>query len=98
MSSVSAEPRAIAVGGQIDAEAVGVLREQIAGALADGQRRIAIALDETAAVPLPAASALCRALRHACRDGATLVVTGGPPHVRRAVALCAIDGVELSAS
>jgi anti-anti-sigma regulatory factor len=46
----------------------------------------------------PNLSRFCRTLREASRSGVALVLVGGPPHVRRVVELCAIDGVELQRS
>ena len=92
VSSVRSAPdRVITFEESVDAEAVAALLEQVAGARA----RVVIDLSAVTVFATPTVSVFCRALRQATRAGASLALTGGPPHVRRAVALCAIDGVEL---
>ena len=87
----------IALEGQVDYEAIEALQGRIATALAAGQARIVVDLGDVTWLSLPSLSRLCRALRSAARAGATVAVGGGPPHVRRTIGLCFIEGVELTA-
>ena len=87
----------IALDGAVDDETIEALQRRIAAALARGNARIVVDLSAVTALDLPSLSRLCRALRQAARAGATLVVDGGPPHARRTIGLCAIEGVELVA-
>ena len=86
----------IALEGQVDDETIEALQGRIAAALAGGQARIVVDLSEVTWLSLPRLSRLCRALRRAARAGAKVAVGGGPPHARRTIGLCAIEGVELS--
>lgn len=86
----------IALEGQVDDETIEALQGRIATALAGGRARIVVDLSEVTGLSLPSLSRLCRALRRAARAGATVAVGGGPPHARRTIGLCAIEGVELS--
>ena len=94
VSTPPAPDRVISFEEYVDADAVAVLLEQVAEAHAHG--RVVIDLSAVTVFATPTVSVFCRALRQATRAGASLALTGGPPHVRRAVALCAIDGVELT--
>ena len=87
----------IALEGLVDDETIEALQGRIAAALAGGNARIVVDLTEVTWLSLPRLSRLCRVLRHSARAGAIVAVGGGPPHARRTIGLCAIEGVELSA-
>jgi anti-anti-sigma regulatory factor len=95
MLETTPDTRVIALEGRVDPEEICMLERRIAGALADGHRRIVVDLTAVTLLVLPALSPFCRVLRHATRDGATVAIVGGHPHVRRTIELRAIWGVEL---
>ena len=88
----------IALEGPVDDETIDALQQRIAAALAGGNASIVVDLSAVTGLRLPSVTRLCRARRHAGRAGATLALVGGPPHARRTLELCAIEGVELHAS
>jgi anti-anti-sigma regulatory factor len=85
----------IALEGRVDPAAIDALDRRIAGAVADGHERIVVDLSAISLLVLPALGPFCDALRHATRDGATVTVVGGHPHIRRTLELRAIHGVRL---
>ena len=86
----------IALEGQVDDETIEALQRRIAAALSGGHARIEVDLSEVTVLSLPSLSRLCRTLRRTARAGAVVTVGGAPPHARRTIGLCAIEGVELS--
>ena len=81
--------------GQVDRDAVEALEQRIAAALSRGHARIVLDLRDVTLLNVPTLSSFCRGPRRPGHAGATLAVAGGPPHARRTIAVCAIDGVEL---
>jgi len=90
-----ARARVIALEGRVDSDGICMLERRIAGALADGHRRIVVDLRAVTLLVLPALSPFCRVLRHATHDGAMIAIVGGHPHIRRTLELRAIRGLEL---
>lgn len=88
-------PPTIALEGHVDGEKVEALERRLADVVSRGQTRIVLDLSAVTLLNVPTLSSFCRVLRQAGRAGATLAVAGGPPHARRTIAVCAIDGVEL---
>jgi anti-anti-sigma factor len=83
-----------ALGGAIDLWMVIALHRRITGALDAGADCVVLDLTAVTVLGGQTAGVLCGVLRRLARRGAMLAVAGGPPHVQRALELCAIDRLE----
>lgn len=92
--SLVSDSRVLALAGHVDPAAVCALEQRIAGALGDGQSRLAVDLSAVAVLGASVVGLLCGALRRQTRRGASVAILGAPAHLRRIIELCAIDGVD----
>jgi anti-anti-sigma factor len=83
-----------ALGGAIDPWMVIALHRRITGALDAGADCIVLDLTAVTVLRGQTVGVLRGVLRRLARRGARLAVAGGPPHVQRALELCAIDRLE----
>jgi anti-sigma B factor antagonist len=83
-----------ALGGAIDPWMVIALQRRVTSALDAGADRVVLDLTAVTVLGGQTVGVLCAVLRRLARRGARLAVAGGPPHVQRALQLCAIDRLE----
>jgi anti-anti-sigma regulatory factor len=84
----------IALQGQVDADAITRLQDEMTVALT-GYDRIVVDLRDVSLLSAPTFARLCCALRRAHHPDATLVIAHAAPAARRAFQLCELPGVEL---